>query len=148
MEQQKTEDDISADGAHTYMTLLSRTIEGMHNLFRLSSLASIDDQVEKWPRLDRELLQRYAGGLVGVPGCSSGEVQVKLRLGSYDEALRTVGKPQDIFGKEFSCIELVDHSLSIERWVCEGLLRLAKALGAPLLATSDPYYVNREDRGV
>lgn len=73
LEQQKAGDDVSANGAYTHMTLLSRTTEGMHNLFRLGSLASIDGQMGKWPRLDRELLQRYAGGLVGTSGCPSGK---------------------------------------------------------------------------
>ncbi|EEJ54340.1 DNA polymerase III subunit alpha [Mobiluncus mulieris] len=148
LEQQKAGDDVSANGAYTHMTLLSRTTEGMHNLFRLGSLASIDGQMGKWPRLDRELLQRYAGGLVGTSGCPSGEVQVKLRLGLYDEALRTAGELQDIFGKEFFYIELMDHGLSIERRVREDLLRLAKALDAPLLATNDSHYVNKEDREI
>lgn len=148
LEQQKAGDDVSANGAYTHMTLLSRTTEGMHNLFRLGSLASIDGQMGKWPRLDRELLQLYAGGLIGTSGCPSGEVQVKLRLGLYDEALRTAGELQDIFGKEFFYVELMDHGLSIERRVREDLLRLAKALDAPLLATNDSHYVNKEDREI
>ena len=58
-EQQKAGDDVSARGAYTHMTLLSRTSEGMHNLFRIGSFASLDGQMGKWPRVDRELLERY-----------------------------------------------------------------------------------------
>lgn len=52
------EDDVSGAGAYTHMTLLAETTEGMHNLFRMSSLASIEGYYFK-PRMDRELLQRY-----------------------------------------------------------------------------------------
>ena len=84
------DDDVSGGGAYTHMTLLAETTEGMHNLFRLSSLASIEGHFYK-PRMDRELLQRYAHGLIATTGCPSGEVQTLLRLGKYDEA-RQVGR--------------------------------------------------------
>src|SRR3979490_1151792 len=35
------EDDVSGAGSYTHMTLLSASTQGMHNLFRLSSRASI-----------------------------------------------------------------------------------------------------------
>ena len=73
-------------GAYTHMTLLARTTEGMHNLFRMSSLASLEGHYCK-PRIDRELLSRYGDGLIATTGCPSGEVQTRLRLGQYHEAL-------------------------------------------------------------
>src|SRR5579875_2155566 len=73
-------DDISGAGAYTHMTLLAETTEGMHNLFRLSSLASLEGFFRK-PRVDRELLSRYAKGIIATTGCPGGEVQTRLRLG-------------------------------------------------------------------
>ena len=67
------------------MTLLAETTEGMHNLFRLSSRASMEGFFYK-PRADRELLAEYAEGLIGTTGCPSGEVQTWLRIGDYDKA--------------------------------------------------------------
>jgi DNA polymerase-3 subunit alpha len=55
-------DDVSARGAYTHMTLLSKNNTGMHNLFRASSLASLEGQMGKWPRMDRDLLERYSDG--------------------------------------------------------------------------------------
>ncbi len=138
-------DDVSAGGAYTHLTLWARTTAGMHNLFRASSLASLEGQMGKWPRMDRELLATYSEGLIASTGCPSGEVQTRLRLGQYDEALRAAGELQDIFGKEFFYVELMDHELEIERRTREDLLRLAKQLDAPLLATNDLHYVRRED---
>ena len=57
-EQGQEQDDVSARGAYTHMTLLARNNEGLHNLFRASSLASLEGQMGKWPRMDRDLLQR------------------------------------------------------------------------------------------
>ena len=93
------------------MTLLAETTAGMHNLFRMASLASLEGFFYK-PRMDRELLQTYAEGLIATTGCPSGEVQTWLRLGQYDEALR---RPRPSSGtssapRTTSC-ELMDHGL-------------------------------------
>ncbi|WP_136520321.1 DNA polymerase III subunit alpha [Cellulomonas telluris] len=138
-------DDVSARGAYTHMTLLARNNEGLHNLFRASSLASLEGQMGKWPRMDRDLLQRYGKGLIATSGCPSGEIQTRLRLGQWDEAVRAAGELQDIFGKEFFYIELMDHGIEIETRVLKDLLRLSEHLGAPLVATNDLHYVKRED---
>ncbi|KQY64000.1 MULTISPECIES: DNA polymerase III subunit alpha [unclassified Nocardioides] len=137
-------DDVSARGAYTHMTLLSETTEGMHNLFRLST-GSWRDGFFKQPRADRELLQQHGKGLIGTTGCPSGEVQVHLRYGKYDEARKVAGEFQDILGKENYFLELMDHGLSIENRVRDGLLKLAKDLQIPLLATNDSHYVRKED---
>ena len=134
-------DDVSARGSYTHMTLLSRNDEGLHNLMRMDSLASLEGQWGKAPRIDRELLSRYSSGLIGSTGCPSSEVQTRLRLGQWDEARRAAGELQDIFGREFFYVELMDHGLEIERRVTRDLLRLADELGAPLLATNDSHYV-------
>ena len=80
-------DDVSGGGAYTHITLLAENTGGMHNLFRLSSLASIEGQYYK-PRMDRELLERYSAGIMATTGCPSGEVQTLIRLGKYADALR------------------------------------------------------------
>ena len=144
-QQGQESDDVSARGAYTHMTLWARDNEGMHNLFRASSLASLEGQMGKWPRMDRELLQRYSGGLIATTGCPSGEVQTRLRLGQWDEAVRAAGELQDIFGRENYYVELMDHGLDIETRVTKDLLRLAQEIGAPLVATNDLHYVKEED---
>lgn len=61
-------DDVSGAGAYTHMTMLSSSTEGMHNLFRLSSYASMEGYYFK-PRMDRELLQTYSKGIIATTGC-------------------------------------------------------------------------------
>ncbi|GAB7302795.1 hypothetical protein MAFF212519_06460 [Clavibacter michiganensis] len=91
------QDDVSGSGAYTHLTMLAETTEGMHNLFRLSSRASLEGYYFK-PRMDRELLSTYAKGLIATTGCPSGEVQTRLRLGQYDEAVKAAADFRDIFG--------------------------------------------------
>ncbi|KAE8762879.1 DNA polymerase III subunit alpha [Georgenia thermotolerans] len=144
-DESQADDDVSARGSYTHMTLLARTTEGMHNLFRMASLASLDGQMGKAPRMDRELLTTYGKGLIATTGCPSGEVQTRIRLGQYEEARRAAGEFQDIFGKENFYIELMQHGLDIESRVIPDLLRLSQDIGAPLLATNDSHYVKAED---
>ena len=140
----QNDDDVSGSGAYTHMTLLSQSTEGMHNLFRLSSLASIEGYYFK-PRMDRELLQKYGTGLIATTGCPSGEVQTRLRLGQYDAARAAAAEFQDLFGKENYFAEIMDHGLSIERRVMTDLLRISKDLDIPLLATNDLHYTHQHD---
>jgi DNA polymerase III subunit alpha len=138
------EDDVSGTGAYTHMTLLARTTTGMHNLFRMASLASLQGHFYK-PRMDRELLTTYGEGLIATTGCPSGEVQTRLRLGQYEAAREAAAEFRDIFGAENFYCELMDHGLGIERRVQRDLLRLARDLGLPLLATNDLHYTRAED---
>ncbi|MDM8085845.1 DNA polymerase III subunit alpha [Cellulomonas cellasea] len=144
-EAHQASDDVSARGAYTHMTMLARTTEGMHNLFRMSSLGSLEGQMGKWPRIDRELLSRYSEGMIAMTGCASGEVQTRLRLGQFDEAVRAAGELQDIFGKENFYVEMMDHGLDIETRVIKDLRRLSEIIGAPMVATNDLHYTRHED---
>ena len=137
-------DDVSGGGAYTHMTMWAETTEGMHNLFRASSLASLEGQLYK-PRMDREVLQTYSKGLIATTGCPSGEIQTRLRLGQFDEALQAASDFRDIFGKDNFYCEVMDHGLDIERNVQEDLHRLAKQLNLPYVATNDLHYTRQED---
>ncbi len=138
------EDDISGNGAYTHMTLLSETTSGMHNLFKMSSLSWLEGIYYK-PRIDRELLNTYAKGLIGTSGCASGEIQTRLRLGHYDEAKRIAGEMQEIFGKGNYFIELMSHGIHIEKRSMSDLVKLANELSIPLLATNDLHYTHATD---
>ncbi|MFI2752635.1 DNA polymerase III subunit alpha [Cellulomonas sp. P22] len=144
-EAHQASDDVSARGAYTHMTMLARTTEGMHNLFRMSSFGSLEGQLGKWPRIDRELLSRYSEGMIGMTGCASGEVQTRLRLGHFDEAVRAAGEFQDIFGKDNFYVEMMDHGLDIETRVIKDLRRISEIIGAPMVATNDLHYTRHED---
>jgi DNA polymerase-3 subunit alpha len=138
------EDDVSGGGAYTHMTILAENNQGLANLFRLSSLASLEGYYYK-PRMDRELLSRYADGLIATTGCPGGEIQTRLRMGNYREALRAASDYRDIFGAANFYLEVMDHDIDIENRVKTDLLKLGKELKLPLLATNDLHYVFHED---
>ncbi|MGJ3509779.1 DNA polymerase III subunit alpha [Enemella sp. A6] len=137
-------DDVSAKGAYTHITLWAGDSDGMRNLFRLASRSSLEGFFYK-PRADRELLNEYGKGLLGTTGCPSGEVQTYLRQGMYKEALASAGEFRDIFGPDNYFVELMDHGLDIETRVRQDLLKIAKELNVPLVATNDLHYIDRED---
>jgi DNA polymerase-3 subunit alpha len=137
-------DDIAGGGAYTHLTLLAADPVGLRNLFRLSSLASIEGYYQR-PRMDRELLARYATGVIATTGCPGGEVQTRLRLGQYEQAVRAAGELRDIFGPDQVFLELMDHRIEVERRVRDDLLRLAKELHLAPLATNDSHYVGPGD---
>lgn len=138
------EDDVSGGGAYTHMTLLAESTAGMHNLFRMSSLSSLEGYYFK-PRMDRDLLQKYSNGIIATTGCVGGEVQTRLRLGQYDEALKAAADFRDIFGADNFFCEVMDHGIGVERRTQNDLLRIAKELGLPLLGTNDLHYTHAHD---
>jgi DNA polymerase-3 subunit alpha len=138
------DDDVSGGGAYTHMTILAENNQGLANLFRLSSLASLEGYYYK-PRMDRELLSRYADGLIATTGCPGGEIQTRLRIGDYREALRAASDYRDIFGANNFYLEVMDHGIDIENRVRADLLKLGKELKLPLLATNDLHYTFAED---
>ncbi len=138
------EDDVSGGGAYTHMTMLATSTEGMHRLFKLSSLASLEGYYYK-PRMDKELLAEHAQDIIGTTGCPSGEIQTYLRMGNYEAAKRSAGEYRDIFGAENFFCELMDHGIPIERRAQKDLIRLAREMGIPFIATNDLHYTAPED---
>ncbi|MFZ4063946.1 MAG: DNA polymerase III subunit alpha [Candidatus Nanopelagicaceae bacterium] len=138
------EDDVSGGGAYTHMTLLAENNTGLSNLFKLSSLASLEGYYYK-PRMDRDLLSKYASGIIATTGCPGGEIQTRLRMGAFKEAKQAASELRDIFGAENFYLEIMDHGIEIENRVKADLLKLGKELGLPLLATNDLHYTHHED---
>jgi DNA polymerase-3 subunit alpha len=91
--------------------------------------------------MDRDLLQTYGTGIIGTTGCPSGEVNRWLQAGNYDRALAAAADYRDILGPDNYFCELMDHGLGIERKHREDLLKIARSLDIPLIATNDLHYV-------
>jgi DNA polymerase-3 subunit alpha len=139
--------DVSASGSYLHKTLLAANARGLRNLFKISSLASLEGYYRKWPRMDDELLAQYHEGVIATTGCPSGAVQTRLRLGQFEAALETAARYQDIFGKENYFLELMDHGIPVETAVRDDLLRIARKLNIPFLATNDSHYVTEDQKG-
>ena len=138
-------DDVSASGAYLHKTIWAQDKGGLHNLFRLSSRSYAEGWLIKWPRMDKEIIAEHSKGLMASTGCPSGEVQTRLRLGQYDEALRAAAEWQDIFGKENYFLELMEHGIEIESRVRAELLDIGRKLGIPPVVTNDSHYTRESD---
>ncbi|GAB3590209.1 DNA polymerase III subunit alpha [Corynebacterium faecale] len=134
-------DDVSGSGAYLHQTMLAENAAGLRNLFYLSSMASYEGQLGKWPRMDAEIIAEHAEGIIATTGCPSGDVQTRLRLGQFDEALEAAAMWQDIYGRDNYFLELMDHGLDIETRVRSELLEIGRKLNLPPLVTNDCHYV-------
>ncbi|MGH8965710.1 MAG: PHP domain-containing protein, partial [Actinomycetes bacterium] len=135
--------DVSGRGAFTHMTMLAADATGLRNLFKLSSLASIEGSYKK-PRMDRELIAEHAAGIIATTGCPGGEIPTRLRLGQFDEAVEAAAAYRDIFGADNYFVELMDHGIPMERRLREDLLKLASKLGMRTVVTNDSHYVTQD----
>lgn len=129
-------------GPH-HLGLIAYNNVGYHNLMKISSEAYTSGYFVK-PRVDLELLAEYSEGIVCLSGCLSGMIQQAILRNDYPYALEMAGKMQDIFGKDDYFIEIMNHFIDEELRVHEDLIKIAKAIGAPIVATCDSHYTHKE----
>jgi DNA polymerase-3 subunit alpha len=129
---------------YNHMILLAKDREGYHNLVRLTSKAFKEGFYRK-PRIDRELLSQFSGGLIGLSACLSGVPQHHLKHGRLDAAEKSAHEFQDILGKGNYFLEIQDHELEDQRKINQNLIELSRKTGIPLVATNDAHYLYRED---
>ena len=94
--------------------------------------------------MDRELLELHYDGLIALSGCATSEVSRYLLDGRFDAAVSTARYYQQLFGKDYY-IELQEHGINEHQALNQGLRRLAKETGVPVVATNDVHYVHTED---
>jgi DNA polymerase III subunit alpha len=127
------------DENYRHLTVLARSETGYRNLLKLTTDAHLEGFYHR-PRIDKELLAERAEGLVGFTGCLAGEVCRLLLAGQDRKALEAAASFRDIFGAGNFYVELQDHGLSEQSRVNPALIRLARKLGLPLVATNDTHY--------
>ncbi len=146
-----------------HIILLAQTHEGYKNLMKLASIAHLDGYYYR-PRMDHNLLQKYSKGIVCASACPMGEIGQALLTDTYGEAKKIASWYYDIF-KENYYLEIQRHEY--EKWIdkasnqaikthliemrdsekkCnDGVIKLSRDLGIPLIATNDVHYVKPED---
>ena len=132
------------DDRYYHLVLLAENDEGYHNLMKIVSRGFTEGYYYK-PRVDKELLRQYSGGIIALSACLAGEVQKNLVRGLYEEAKKAAYEYQDIFGKGNFFLELQDHGMGEQQTANQGLLRLSEETGIELVATNDVHYTYAED---
>ncbi len=134
-------DRTAREEAH--VTLLAADLVGYRNLTALVSKGFLEGYYYK-PRIDLELLAKHNEGLIVLSGCMSGMVAAPLLKSDYAGAVRNAKTYREIFGDRFY-IEVMRHGMPEQEIVNEGLVRVARELGIPLVATNDSHYLEQKD---
>ncbi|MCS7276761.1 MAG: DNA polymerase III subunit alpha [Dehalococcoidia bacterium] len=132
-----------ADKQPYHLTLLARNREGYRNLIQLVTRAHLEGFFYR-PRMDRELLEQHHRGLICLSGCQSGPLPRLLMADRYEEAVAMARYFRELFDGHFY-IELQRHGIDEEEELNRRLLRLARELDIPTVATNDAHYIRQED---
>src|SRR3989441_632248 len=133
-----------APGPYSHLVLLAKSRTGYHHLVKLSSIGFLEGFYRR-PRIDREVLERYSDGLIGLAACLSGEIALYLRQGNYEAAKASAQYFAGVFGPNGFWLEVQDHGMAEEKTVTAGMFQLARDLGLPVVATNDAHYLRKED---
>ena len=129
-------------GGASHLLLFVKDEVGYRNLLKLVSLGYLEGFYYR-PRMDKEILAKYSQGLMASSACLRGEVAWNLRQNDYNGALKAADDLHQIFGKGNFYLELMENQLPDQKTVNEGILKLAKELNLPLLATNDVHYLEQ-----
>ncbi len=125
-----------------HLTTLVENATGYRNLIQLSSRAFMEGYYRK-PKVDWEILADHSEGLIVTTGCLGGHVLQSMMNQGYDAACEKAGRLLDIFGRDHLFVEIQDHGIPEQARTNPDLVRLAKRLRLPLLATNDSHYVEQ-----
>ncbi|MES2315517.1 MAG: DNA polymerase III subunit alpha [Patescibacteria group bacterium] len=143
----RLEKSTEANGTKRYyhLTLLAKNLQGYKNLIKLVTIANLEGYYYK-PRMDKEILRMYSGGIIALSGCLGGELSQTILRGDLKKADELVSEYQDIFGKENYFIEIQNHhTVENDKQVREALITLAKKHKVDVLATQDSHYPCTDD---
>ena len=132
------------DSTPYHLVLLCKNETGYRNLIKMISIANREGFYNK-PRVDRELLEQYHEGLICLSACLAGEIPQALLNGDFQRAEETARYYRDLFGRDNYYIELQNHGIEEQMRILPDLIRLARELDIPLVATNDCHYIDRSD---
>jgi DNA polymerase-3 subunit alpha len=125
-----------------HLILLARNLDGYQNLMKLSSIGFTEGFYYK-PRIDNEVLEAHAEGLIVMSSCIKGEIPYNIIHGDYGKAKKIAGKYKEMFGENFY-LEVQNHDIPEEVTAMKGIMELSRELEIPVVATNDTHYLRRE----
>ncbi|MBI3365605.1 MAG: DNA polymerase III subunit alpha [Ignavibacteriae bacterium] len=126
-------------GIYHHLVLLAKNFTGYRNLVKLVSLGHTEGFYYK-PRIDMELLRKYAEGVIALSACPSGVVSYHLVNGNYNEARDVAATFRDLFKDDFY-LEIQNHNFEKEAPILANMPKLARELNVKLIATNDVHYI-------
>ena len=131
------------DNKNNHLILLAKNMQGYKNLSKLVSLGFIDGYYYK-PRIDKEILEKYHEGLICLSACLAGAVNQALLNGEEEKAEEIALWHKKVFGDDYY-IEIQNNGIPEQVLANQKLVKLARKLNLPLVATNDAHYLKKED---
>jgi DNA polymerase-3 subunit alpha len=137
--------EANIDTKPYHLLILAENEEGYKNLLKLVTISHLQGFYYK-PRIDKEVLAKHSKGLIGLSSCIAGEIPRLLLADKTEKAKEAAIEYENIFGKGSFFIE-ISHHPNVEGHVKtkSRLIKLAKSLNLPLVATQDVHYIKKED---
>jgi DNA polymerase-3 subunit alpha len=131
-----------------HLELLAKNKIGYQNLIKLVTKSHLEGFYYK-PRIDKELLEKYSKGLILLTGCLQGEIPRAVLDNDWARAKNAALEFKKLFGKDNVYLEIMDHPNDLDQVrTNKGMIKLAKEVNLPLVATNDVHYLNKEDDDV
>ena len=130
-----------------HLTLLAENATGYRNLVKLSSAGFLDGLQRGKPAVDAELMARHSEGVIAFTGCLASRFCQRLLEDRPELARAAADELLGIYGHENVYFEVQKNGLAEQEKCNEGIVRIAREVGRPLVATGDVHYLRREDFG-
>ena len=137
-------DKSAGNRRNHHLILLAKNEEGYRNLMKLVSIGQIEGYYYK-PRIDWETLKKYKNGLICNSACVEGEISQLILSDNYEKAKKRAKEFQELFGEDYY-LEIQRHpGLKDQDKANEGLIKISRELGIPLIAANDAHYLKKTD---
>lgn len=127
-----------------HQVLLAKNKVGYQNLIKLTSLGYIEGLYSKYPRVDKELIEKYHEGLIATTCCIGAYVPQTILHGGEEKAEKEFQWWLNLFGEDYF-IELQRHNIKEQELINQTLLKFAKKYKVPVIATNDSHYTDKDD---
>jgi DNA polymerase-3 subunit alpha len=141
-------DDVKSEAVRyerNHLTLLAETDEGFRNLVKLSSAGFLEGYKRGKANVDLSTLERHADGVIALTGCLQSRFCQRLLADNHAEARAHADDLVRIFGEDSVFFEVQKNGLADQDKCNEGIVKIAREMGRPLVGTGDVHYLRRED---
>ncbi len=133
--------------AYNHLTLIARNFEGYQNLSRLCSEGFLTG-LYRYPRIDREIMRQWSGGIAALSGCLRGEIPQFLLAGKLAEAEKAANWYRELYGDGNFFLEIMQNGLDEQKRILPLMRELSNRTGIPLVATADAHYLYPEHKDI
>jgi DNA polymerase III subunit alpha len=137
--------DHREKGKRHHLTLIAENAAGYRNLVKLCSAGFLEGLQRGFPTVDAGLMSTYSEGIIAMTGCLASKFCSALVDDRVDAARATADELIQIYGPNNVYFEIMQNGIPEQDKANEGIIRLAREFGRPLVGTGDVHYLRKED---